>query len=106
MNEQILEMLMQGTVEVIFRKKENNLLRTMLCTMMKSYIPPEEVKTYTRALAESSGDRMIVWDVEKNDWRSFYLNTIVDVFQSNIKKQLHIVTEREVSHGKVQKKSH
>ena len=86
MNDQILEMLMQGTVEVIFRKKENNLLRTMLCTMMKSAIPPEEVKTYTRALTESSGDRMIVWDVEKNDWRSFYLNTIVDVFQSNIKK--------------------
>jgi len=86
MNEKILEMLMQGNVEVIFRKRENNLIRNLLCTMNKDLIPPEELNTYTRALQESSGDRMVVWDIEKNDWRSFYMNTIIDVFQSNIRK--------------------
>ncbi len=86
MNQQILEMLMQGTVEVIFRKKENNLIRTLLCTMNKSNIPPEELKTYGLALQESGGDRMIVWDVEKNDWRSFYMNSIIDIFPSNAPK--------------------
>lgn len=71
------ELLAQGIVKLVFRKKENNLLRVMVCTLNEGYIPPEEIATYQKALVESGGAKYVVWDVEKNDWRSFYMNSVI-----------------------------
>ena len=80
-------MLMSGKVQVIFRKRENNLIRTLLCTLNPKFIPPESMKVLAEVIG-AAGDRFIVWDVEKNDWRSFYLNTVVDMFTTEQKKEL------------------
>ena len=73
------DMLMAGKVQVIFRKKENNLIRTLLCTLNPKFIPPESMKVLAE-VAGTAGDRFIVWDVEKNDWRSFYIDSVIDFF--------------------------
>lgn len=71
------DILLKSQVQVIFRKRENNLLRNMLCTLNREFIPPEEYTTYTSILMEGSADRIIAWDIEKNDWRSFYLDSVI-----------------------------
>lgn len=71
------ELLSKGTVKLVFRKRENNLLRVMICTLSPEYIPPEETGTYQKALMESGGAKYVVWDLEKNDWRSFYMDSVI-----------------------------
>ena len=71
------ELLVNGQVQVIFRKKENNLIRNLLCTLNPKFIPPEQLKTLSTI---SAGDPVVVWDLEKNDWRSFYMNSVLDFF--------------------------
>jgi len=71
------ELLANGKVKVVFRKRENNLLRVILCTLNESFIPPEEMGSYQGALTSSGGERYIVWDLEKNDWRSFYMDSVI-----------------------------
>jgi len=71
------DLLAKGKVKVVFRKRGNNLLRVLLCTLNESFIPPEEMSTYEGALTSSGGDRYIVWDLEKNDWRSFYMDSVL-----------------------------
>ena len=73
------DILMAGKVQVIFRKKENNLIRTLLCTLNPKFIPPESMKVLAE-VSETVGDRFIVWDIEKNDWRSFYIDSVIDFF--------------------------
>ena len=70
---------MAGQVQVIFRKKENNLIRTLLCTLNPKFIPPESMRVLSEVI-DTGGERFIVWDVEKNDWRSFYMNSVIDFF--------------------------
>lgn len=76
----MIDMLMQGQVQVIFRKRENKLLRTLLCTLNPKVIPPEKYTTYTQIVGKSPTDLFVVWDLEKNDWRSFYMDSVIDFF--------------------------
>lgn len=81
MNEQLLQSLMGGKVRVVFRKKTNNLIRNILCTLNDNLIPPEEHYTLNKISANLGEPRLIVWDLEKNFWRSFYLASIIDVIE-------------------------
>ena len=76
----MMDMLIQGQVQVIFRKKENNLIRTLLCTLNRKAIPPEKYQTYVQIVSAGGGNPMVVWDLEKNDWRSFYMDSVIDFF--------------------------
>ncbi len=77
----LIESLEQGICRVIFKKKSNSLLRVMYCTW------DSEVLTREKMLPEdlNEGNRLVVWDIEKNDWRSFDLTTVID-FTPNIEK--------------------
>ena len=85
MNEEMLKMFMSGEVRIIFRKKTNGLIRDLLGTLNKEYIPPEQYGVLSLILTSSDSDRMVIWDIESNDWRSFYMNTVIDLFQTEKK---------------------
>ncbi|HCT53351.1 MAG TPA: hypothetical protein DF712_12935 [Balneola sp.] len=88
MNPEILNLLLSGEVRIVFRKKTNGLLRNLLATLNKDSIPPEQYSTLASVLQNTSSDLIVVWDIESNDWRSFYLNTVVDMFTTEQKKEL------------------
>ena len=88
MNPEILNLLLSGEVRIVFRKKTNGLLRNLLATLNKDDIPPEQYSTLASVLQNTSSDLIVAWDIESNDWRSFYLNTVVDMFTTEQKKEL------------------
>ena len=67
----------ESSKDEILDKKENNLIRNLLCTLNPKFIPPEQLKTLATI---SGGDPVVVWDLEKNDWRSFYMDSVLDFF--------------------------
>lgn len=81
MNPRLIELLMQGQARVVFVKKTNNLTRNILCTLQKDMIPPEEHHTLAKIMDNMNEPRLIVWDLEKNFWRSFYHSSIIDVIE-------------------------
>jgi len=68
--------LRNGTVEVVFTKKDGT-ERTMKCTLKEGVAIPHE-KT-TERTKEANDANLAVWDVEKNAWRSFRLDSIKSV---------------------------
>ena len=77
----LIESLEQGICRVIFKKKSNDLMRVMYCTwtpevLVREKMAPEDL---------NEGNRLVVWDIEKNGWRSFDLTTVID-FTPNIEK--------------------
>jgi len=77
----LVESLEQGICRVIFKKKENDLIRIMYCTWAPEVLAREKMKPEDL----NKGDRLVVWDIEKNGWRSFDLLTVID-FTPNIEK--------------------
>ena len=73
--------LEQGLCRVIFKKKSNDLLRIMYCTWEPEVLAREKMPVENL----NEGSRLIVWDIEKNGWRSFDLSTVID-FTPNIEK--------------------
>lgn len=73
----LIDLLLSGEVRVIFRKRENRVIRNLLCTLNASYIPPEELATLSGAQSTLGGAKIVVWDLESLDWRSFYLNSVI-----------------------------
>ena len=88
MREQILKMLLSGEVRIIFLRRTDGLLRELLCTLNINDIPPEQYNTLSSTLQSTDDQKMVVWDIEKNDWRSFYFDSIVSVKMSEQKKQI------------------
>ncbi len=89
MNEEMLKMLLSGEVRIVFRKKTNGLIRNLLATLNRDDIPPEQYGTLLKAVENVNSDRIVVWDIETNDWRSFYLNTVIDMFATETKKEIN-----------------
>ena len=94
MNEYLIKMLLAGEVIIIFRKKENGLLRNLIGTLEVKSIPPEHLSTWSTLIEsyeyDPNQERIVVWDTEKNDWRSFYIETVLSVQQSEIKDQTQL----------------
>ena len=86
MNEELMKLLSQGEVRIVFMKKENNLIRNLLGTLNKDDIPPEHYDTLSKIITNSNSRIVVVWDMESLGWRSFYPESIVDIFQSEQKK--------------------
>jgi len=85
MNEELLKLFSAGEVRIIFTKKTNGLTRNLLGTLNKSYIPPEQYQTLSSILSSSS-EPIVVWDIETNDWRSFYMSSVIKLFQTESKE--------------------
>lgn len=60
---------------VKFRKKDQS-TREMLCTLMESFLPISEKKESTK---KENDNVIAAWDIEKEAFRSFRLDSILDV---------------------------
>lgn len=74
--DRLVKLLTENEALVKFEKKDGG-RRTMRCTLNASKLPRSERKKLDR-LPTTPG-LLTVFDTEKNDWRSFYLNNITSV---------------------------
>lgn len=79
----LVEKLKKQIVTVSFTKTDGS-RRVMKCTLKDEYLPPKTVEQLAAASGllkkkNRSPDMITVWDVEKNDWRSFKLTTVTGV---------------------------
>ena len=76
--------LTEGLCVIIFTKKTTQAVRRMKCTLNSKLVPRIIAKTLKSSEYYDIIDRqyqlglIIVWDIEKNDWRSFYINNVHD----------------------------
>jgi hypothetical protein len=74
--EWLLGVLRMHNVNVTFTKRDGT-ERVMLCTLQEESVVPYE-KTTDR-VKQPMPDNISVWDLEKNAWRSFKIDTIKQV---------------------------
>jgi hypothetical protein len=65
--------LKMHTVDLTFRKKDDT-IREMKCTLIESMLPVIEKKT--DRVRKVNNDVLSVFDLEKNEWRSFRYDSI------------------------------
>lgn len=70
------DMLRAGEMTVTFTKKDGT-ERSMQCTLLESDIPTE--KTPKNASKTPSEESIAVFDVEKQDWRSFRFDSVKEI---------------------------
>lgn len=69
----LMQLLKEGIVTVRFTKKDGS-LRTMRCTLNDKKIPSSK---QPKGTGKGPGPGILpVYDVEKNDWRSFRLDSV------------------------------
>jgi hypothetical protein len=69
--------LLKDTVVTVNFKKKDDSLRKMICTLNEDYLPEPEERENKKVKSESN-DAIAVWDLEKQAWRSFRLDSIVN----------------------------
>jgi len=74
---QIKQQLKEGPCFVTFIKVDGT-KRIMKCTLNDTYIPPTEPKK-TERVKKDNPDVLAVWDLEKDGWRSFRFDTVLEV---------------------------
>ena len=72
--ETLVESLHRGTCEVVFEKIDGE-KRTMKCTLNPDIASMPEVLVEQKARAKNP-NVIAVWDVEKNGWRSFRVDSV------------------------------
>jgi hypothetical protein len=71
-------MLTTDIVNVKFKKADGS-ERLMKCTLLEGWVKEYEKKTEkTRPVSE---DTLTVWDVEKDGWRSFRYDSIIEIYK-------------------------
>lgn len=73
--DQVRADLKEGVVEVVFTKADGS-TRTMKCTKKEDVLPPSDETGEPRL---ENQDICIVWDVEKDDWRTFRWDRVQSV---------------------------
>ena len=69
----LLEMLQTDELTVFFTKKDGT-ERQMLCTLAENKIPNEKMPKNSGK--SKSDDALAVFDIEKNEWRSFRWDSV------------------------------
>ena len=72
----IFNMLNSGIVNVKFTKTDGT-ERDMKCTLCESLIKPHEKKTEREK--KINENIISVWDIEKEGWRSFRMDSIISI---------------------------
>jgi len=74
----LMNMLHGGIISVKFTKKDGS-ERTMRCTLNEAYIKPYEKKTDKEKTVNDNS--VSVWDIENDSWRSFRLDSILEIYK-------------------------
>ncbi len=69
-------LLKEGTVEITFEKKDGS-TREMKATLKEDVVTPYEKKS--DKVKKETKEVLAVFDIEKNDWRSFRLDSIKQI---------------------------
>jgi hypothetical protein len=86
----LLGLLKEGEIALSFTKKDGS-DRTMRCTLQDKYIIPYEKKT--NRVKTQSNETLSVWDLDKNEWRSFRYDSVKRVYFTLGNDQLDIQSE-------------
>jgi hypothetical protein len=75
-----LKNILKTTVLTVNFKKKDDTLRKMICTLNEEYLPDVEITDETKAKKSKteSPDAIAVWDLEKQAWRSFRVDSIIN----------------------------
>ena len=74
--DRLITKLTEGKLNVTFTKK-NGEERTMFCTLMSEFLP--ETKETKKTDQKVNEEVLAVWDLDKDAWRSFRLDSISNV---------------------------
>lgn len=78
--EQIRKEAREGIISVDFIKKDGS-LRKMKCTLQEQYLPPV-LMSDVEVITKDNADVLAVWDVEFHGWRSFRIDSVVEMKQA------------------------
>lgn len=74
--EQVIMEALSGVCTVIFMKV-NGTVGRITGTLEKKYIPSKHMGVRRQVFSPQKGDRIIMWDINKQDWRSFYMDLVI-----------------------------
>jgi hypothetical protein len=74
--EELLTALRNNTVHVSFTKKDGT-VRDMRCTLREAMIPSDAMPT-GETTRKKNDDVIAVFDLEKDDWRSFRVDSVTE----------------------------
>lgn len=73
--DEMIEMLRTNLCDVSFTKV-NGEIRNMKCTLIENHIPESQKPSLTSKNVEYSKEVIRVFDIEKQEWRSFKVNSV------------------------------
>lgn len=80
--ERVIEMLRQRALTVVFTKKSTGEERRLVCTLREDLLPRREVTgddARQRRPRKVNTETVAAFDLEKNAWRSFRLDSIKEI---------------------------
>lgn len=72
----VMKSLLKEVVATVTFEKKDGTERIMKCTLMDSHLPPPEATWNKKKPCDST---LSVWDLDKEEWRSFRLTSVKDV---------------------------
>lgn len=75
--EEVKAGLQSSKATVVFQKADGS-LREMHCTLLSEYLPPFD-ETQPHKAKPVNEEVMSVWDLDKNGWRSFRLDSVISI---------------------------
>ena len=76
---ELKENLAKCVANVKFNKADGS-VREMLCTLMSDYLPTVEPLDESQKVPRKDNDDVLaVWDMDKKAWRSFRLDSIINI---------------------------
>ena len=79
MYDELISDLRDGICKVTFTKKDGT-ERLMKCTLSEKYMPHVEFAKETKAVKEPSKEVVKCWDLDKQAWRSFRVDSVKIAF--------------------------
>jgi hypothetical protein len=67
---------LSGVCTVIFMKVDGSVGR-ITGTLDKAAMPTSQYENRSKFFSPLKGDRIVVWDINKQDWRSFYMERVI-----------------------------
>jgi|TARA_R110001592_G_scaffold7466_8_gene41888 hypothetical protein len=79
--QKLLDKAREGVVTVKFKKVGTDDIRIMPCTLKPELLnhQPHEVTEIVEQVA--TNDRFVVWSLDKDAWRSFVANTLIEWYE-------------------------
>jgi hypothetical protein len=74
--EEVIMEALTGICTVVFMKVNGSVGR-ITGTLEKKSIPTKQYRVRSQLFSPQKGDRIIMWDINKQDWRSFYMERVI-----------------------------